>query len=132
MASQTLVRSLGNSEQNVAELFLEFVTTTSGGVGAITRQNGFRATTPIVLNSAGNYDLFLKEAWAGGCVGCEITVLSATATAAKAYNGHLWARAATGSTPKVTIQMKRSDTIAAADVADGASILVILKMKNSA
>lgn len=132
MANPVLVRSIGEGEQGVARLFLEFAITTVGAVGAITRQREFRETTPVVRNSAGNYDLFLKEAWVGGCVDCSITVVAANNTIATAYAGHLWSEAATGANPKVTIQMKRSDTIAAADVADGAKIKIMLAMKNAA
>lgn len=131
MANPTLVRSQGHSEQGVSHLYLEFATTTSGAVGVIARQNEFRVTTPVVRNSAGNYDLFLKEAWVGKVIDCGITVKSNDATAAKAYAGHLAVDSSDQATPKVTILMKRSDTIAAADVADGASIIVRLTLKNN-
>ena len=134
MASQTLARPLGNSEQTLGQLFIELLTTTAGAVSTITRQNGFRTVTPVVRNSAGNYDIFLREAWVGRLVDCSITVKSGAAiTSANAYVWYLVTDSTGLVVPKITIQGLglSAGAFVAADIVNAGSLIIRLALKNS-
>lgn len=117
------------AEAGVKRLYLEFSTTTAGAVGAIARQKGFAQTTPVTRNSAGKYTLALSDTWQA-LLAATGNVLNATYTAAKGLGMRIVSRTLTGATPNVVVEFVQASG-AAADVDDGASVLITLDLKDS-
>lgn len=117
-------------EAGVEILFLSFTAGASGAVGAFaptTRRKGFRATTPVVRNSAGNYTVFFATQYLdllNGIYNCNGPISATDGKYADVVSDAL-----TGATPSVTIQFKREDTGAAADPASGDQVYLTFFLK---
>jgi hypothetical protein len=120
----------GSGEPGEVRISLRFATTTTGAVGAIRRKRGFGTPT---RTGAGAYTAPLSEAWPTG----SLTGVRAYCFGGGAFNAATPNRDAAiltvtegGTTPGITVQFARDDTGAAADVRDGAEIVVEAWLKN--
>lgn len=127
MANQYLFRPGGNTESNVAKLWLEFPVGASGAVGTVVRSRGF-AATPVVRNSAGNYTASLAEAW-NAVVAARVDVIDSAASTGNARSAMITVRTPGGSSPLVTFQCL-DETGAAADPRNGATVVLSLELQN--
>lgn len=120
-----------STEAGVDILFLSFVAGASGAVGAFsptTRRKGFRATTPVVRNSAGNYTVFFATQYLdllNGIYNCNGPIDATTGKYADVVSDALTSATA----PSVTIQFKREDTGAIADPASGDQVYLTFFLK---
>ena len=121
-------------EPDTITLFFECPIGASGAPGTPVRQRGFRLTTPLVRNSAGNYDLFLEE----GVV--EIvrvmpyveTSAAGAVTAGAATVARCIGRTPSGANPKVSILTTSAlGTPVATDPANGDTLIVEVVVKNT-
>lgn len=122
------------AEPGLETYFIEIPIGASGAVGTAVRQRGFRDTTPAVRNSAGNYDLFLKEGVN------EIlhvspyveTSAAGAVTAGAATVARCIGRTPSGSSPKVSILCTSAlATPVATDPASGDTLIVKVVVKNT-
>ncbi|HEY6875554.1 MAG TPA: hypothetical protein VI384_04270 [Candidatus Dormibacteraeota bacterium] len=130
MATPTQNR-MHSPEAGLDVLCIQFAAGASGAVGAIQgggkRNKEFRATTPLVRNSAGNYDVFLRQQWLaliasrGECFGA---IATTAGTEMKVITNSV-----TAAIPKVTVQFYRPDTGAAADPSNGDIVSITLFLK---
>lgn len=118
------------AEAGTELLVISFVAGASGAVGAFsptTRRKGFRATTPVVRNSAGNYTVFTATQYLDlmyYIANCNGPISSVDGKYADVVSDSL-----TSSTPSVTLQFKREDTGAVADPASGDQVYITLFLK---
>jgi hypothetical protein len=130
MAGRTRRYTVGSPEAGHDILTISWTAGASGAVSAInptTRAKGFRKTTPIVRNSAGNYDVFFDEKWIDlmwYSINCNGPI-----SATDGKYGDVVSDALTAAAPKITLQMKREDTGAAADPASGDQVYFTFGLK---
>lgn len=130
MANATRRYHLGSPEAGHDILTISWTAGATGAVSAInpaTRKKGFRKTTPIVRNSAGNYDVFFDEKWLD--IMWYVFQSNGPISAVDGKYGDLVSDALTAAIPKVTLQMKREDTGAAADPASGDQVYFTFGLK---
>ena len=122
-----------SAEVGLKELYFEVpITNTAGAVGTAVRRQGFLNTTPIVRNSAGNYDLFLDQRWQA-CVCAKVLLADGTVAATDGYILQKVTRAQNAATPKITIQLVQASGAAADPFAGSGAgtVIVHLTMKDS-
>lgn len=121
-------RQAWSTQLNAVEAFISFAVGATGAVGAVQQGQEFRPTTPVVRVSAGVYDLFLAEAWAGLLPG-EVINVRGTIAATDGIIGRVTTdNVATVAAPKVRITLTDDET-AAAEVASGNSVHVRLVLQ---
>jgi hypothetical protein len=120
----------GSPEPGLVPFYLRFATTTSGAVGATAYGRGYG--TPV-RNSAGNYTIALADKWPAGSV----RAVRAFPTGGGAFDATTPNRDAAivaideSGAGTITIQFQRDDTGVAADVRNGASVVVEVWAKNT-
>jgi len=122
------------SEPDLITLFFECPIGAAGAPGTPVRQRGFKASSPLVRNSAGNYDLFLDEGvWEILHVTPYVETSAAGAvTAGAATVARCIGRTPNGANPKVSILCTSAlGTPVATDPANGDSLIVKVIVKNS-
>ena len=129
-----VVYKADSTEAGDTALTITFAVGATGAVGAVTpstRTKEFKRTTPVVRQSAGVYDIFLRESWLG-CLMCSGGIdWNSQAFDATAGSGvpQLIVNNVSSATPKVRVQFNRTDTGVAADPTNGVLATVRLHLK---
>lgn len=128
MADRKFLPPLGALEVDVVDLFCTIPIGASGAVGTVVG----KGVTSVTRNSAGKYTILLSDRYNSFLWG-DVSTLDDTNSDATTVGIHtrLFSEAVNNATPTVIIQAVAGDDGAAADPANGATLYVHFKLRNS-
>lgn len=129
MADTKLFNPDGVNITRLGELYLVVPIGATGAPGTYTYSWGFGAT-PLTRTGAGVYTVTLAEPWAGGIIWYSANTIQGTVAAGDGLTGVITATSV-ATTGVLTLTMLNNSSVAA-EIRNGATLLLSLGLKNNA